>query len=138
MRRTVVAICSEALISCLGLATVVPEPSCERNIIPSPPAKSCLFCRILQCGFTIAVGCGSDYYERLTNPPAFVTWSYSCKRARTMSSPTDVSQPEGVPPSCQKNILLANRQIEGREWWLWGFAVIVTLSLTAAIIFLTF
>jgi len=30
------------------------------------------------------------------------------------------------------------RQIEGREWWLWGFAVVVTLSLTAAIIFLTF
>jgi len=29
-------------------------------------------------------------------------------------------------------------QIEGREWWLWGFAVIVTLSLTAGIIFLTF
>jgi PAS domain S-box-containing protein len=30
------------------------------------------------------------------------------------------------------------RQIEGREWWLWGFAVTVTLSLTAAIIFLTY
>ena len=29
-------------------------------------------------------------------------------------------------------------QIEGREWWLWGFAVIVTLSLTAGIVFLTF
>jgi PAS domain S-box-containing protein len=30
------------------------------------------------------------------------------------------------------------RQIESREWWLWGFAVIVTLSLTAGIVFLTF
>ena len=30
------------------------------------------------------------------------------------------------------------RQIEGREWWLWGFAVIVTLALTAGIVFLTF
>lgn len=30
------------------------------------------------------------------------------------------------------------RQIEGREWWLWGFAVTVTLVLTAGIIFLTF
>jgi PAS domain S-box-containing protein len=30
------------------------------------------------------------------------------------------------------------RQIEGREWWLWGFAVTVTLALTAGIIFLTF
>jgi PAS domain S-box-containing protein len=29
-------------------------------------------------------------------------------------------------------------QIEGREWWLWGFAVVVTLCLTAGIIFLTF
>src|SRR6185437_15966647 len=29
-------------------------------------------------------------------------------------------------------------QIESREWWLWGFAVIVTLSLTAGIVFLTF
>lgn len=30
------------------------------------------------------------------------------------------------------------QQIEGREWWLWGFAVIVTLALTAGIVFLTF
>src|SRR5438045_5726409 len=30
------------------------------------------------------------------------------------------------------------RQVEGREWWLWGFAVIVTLALTAGIVFLTF
>src|ERR1700719_974141 len=29
-------------------------------------------------------------------------------------------------------------QIEGREWWLWGFAVIVTIALTAGIVFLTF
>ena len=29
-------------------------------------------------------------------------------------------------------------QIEGREWWLWGFAVIVTLALTVGIVFLTF
>jgi hypothetical protein len=27
--------------------------------------------------------------------------------------------------------------IEHREWWLWGFAVTITLALTAAIIFLT-
>lgn len=30
------------------------------------------------------------------------------------------------------------RQIEGREWWLWGFAVVVTLALTTGIAFLTF
>ena len=29
-------------------------------------------------------------------------------------------------------------QIEGREWWLWAFAVIVTIALTAGIVFLTF
>src|SRR3954467_5850966 len=33
---------------------------------------------------------------------------------------------------------LKTNQIEGREWWLWGFAVIVTLALTAGIVFLTF
>ena len=30
------------------------------------------------------------------------------------------------------------RQIDGREWWLWGFAVTVTLVLTAGIASLTF
>lgn len=33
---------------------------------------------------------------------------------------------------------LGNRQIERREWWLWGFAVTVTLALTAGIFFLIF
>jgi PAS domain S-box-containing protein len=33
---------------------------------------------------------------------------------------------------------LGARHIEGREWWLWGFAVTVTLLLTAGIVFLTF
>ncbi len=30
------------------------------------------------------------------------------------------------------------RQVEGREWWLWGFAVVVTLVLTFGILSLTF
>src|SRR6266700_2840365 len=30
------------------------------------------------------------------------------------------------------------RQVEGREWWLWGFAVTVTLALTAGIVFLSY
>ena len=30
------------------------------------------------------------------------------------------------------------RRIEGREWWLWGFAVVVTLALTLGIISFTF
>jgi diguanylate cyclase (GGDEF)-like protein/PAS domain S-box-containing protein len=34
--------------------------------------------------------------------------------------------------------LLRPRQIEGREWWLVGFAVTVTLALTAGIVFLSF
>jgi PAS domain S-box-containing protein len=34
--------------------------------------------------------------------------------------------------------LLRTRQIDGREWWLWVFAVVVTLALTAGIVFLTF
>lgn len=33
---------------------------------------------------------------------------------------------------------LRTRQIEGREWWLWGFAATVTLALTAGIVFLAF
>lgn len=34
--------------------------------------------------------------------------------------------------------LLRPRQIEGREWWLVAFAVMVTLALTAGIVFLSF
>jgi len=44
----------------------------------------------------------------------------------------EVSQnsPEAIPT--------AMRRIEGREWWLWGFAVAVTLALTLGIISFTF
>ena len=44
----------------------------------------------------------------------------------------EVSQnsPEAIPTQM--------RRIEGREWWLWGFAVAVTLALTLGIISLTF
>src|SRR6266404_6652216 len=38
----------------------------------------------------------------------------------------------------QKGPRLKTRQIEGREWWLWAFAVLITLVLTAGIISLTF
>jgi PAS domain S-box-containing protein len=37
-----------------------------------------------------------------------------------------------------KTLIAATRQIEGREWWLWGFAVTVTLVLTLCIVSLTF
>src|SRR5689334_17003488 len=33
---------------------------------------------------------------------------------------------------------LGTHQIGKQEWWLWVFAVIVTLALTAGIVFLTF
>jgi PAS domain S-box-containing protein len=36
-----------------------------------------------------------------------------------------------------KPIRFVTRRIEGREWWLWGFAVTITLALTAGIVFLT-
>jgi len=44
----------------------------------------------------------------------------------------EVSQnsPEAIPAQM--------RQIEGREWWLWGFAVAVTLALTLGIVSFTF
>jgi len=37
-----------------------------------------------------------------------------------------------------KNRAFRMRQVEGREWWLWGSAVAVTLVLTFGIISLTF
>jgi PAS domain S-box-containing protein len=37
-----------------------------------------------------------------------------------------------------KPSLQLSRQVEGREWWLWGFAVTVTLVLTAGMVSLTF
>jgi diguanylate cyclase (GGDEF)-like protein/PAS domain S-box-containing protein len=48
------------------------------------------------------------------------------------SDPKNASlKPHSIPS-------LKIHQIEGREWWLWGFAVVVTLALTAGIVFLTF
>ncbi|HEX3106825.1 MAG TPA: EAL domain-containing protein [Terriglobales bacterium] len=44
---------------------------------------------------------------------------------------------DGSPGSGRK-VSLRTGQIEGREWWLWGFAVTVTVALTAGIVFLTF
>lgn len=37
-----------------------------------------------------------------------------------------------------KSASLRMRQVEGREWWLWGCAVVVTLALTFGILALTF
>jgi len=42
------------------------------------------------------------------------------------------------PASGEETTLLGIRQVEGREWWLWGFAVAVTLILTLGILSLTF
>src|SRR2546422_7856362 len=38
----------------------------------------------------------------------------------------------------QNSDTIPNRHIEGREWWLWGLAVTVTLVLTLGIVSLTF
>src|ERR1700678_2613674 len=40
------------------------------------------------------------------------------------------NSPEAIP--------VEMRRIEGREWWLWGFAVAVTLALTLGIFSFTF
>jgi PAS domain S-box-containing protein len=48
------------------------------------------------------------------------------------------SDPKTASPRSAAISSLKIRQIETREWWLWGFAVIVTLSLTVGIVFLTF
>ncbi|HXP16802.1 MAG TPA: EAL domain-containing protein [Terriglobales bacterium] len=49
--------------------------------------------------------------------------------------------PKEFPPDAEKapkTATIQKWQIEGREWWLWGLAVLVTLVLTAGIISLTF
>ena len=43
-----------------------------------------------------------------------------------------------VNPNSPEAIPVEMRQIEGREWWLWAFAVAVTLALTLGIISFTF
>src|SRR5947209_418040 len=48
------------------------------------------------------------------------------------------SRPTMKPPKNEKLSSIAPAQIDGREWWLWGFAVTVTVALAAAIVFLTF
>ncbi len=45
---------------------------------------------------------------------------------------------QDASPRSPRKTPLRTRQIEGREWWLWGFAVAVTLALTTGIVFLTF
>jgi PAS domain S-box-containing protein len=42
------------------------------------------------------------------------------------------------PASLTEPALIRISQVEGREWWLWGFAVAVTLVLTLGILSLTF
>jgi len=45
---------------------------------------------------------------------------------------------QSQPAANTKIVLPRLRQVEGREWWLWGFAVAVTLVLTFGILSLTF
>jgi PAS domain S-box-containing protein len=50
----------------------------------------------------------------------------------------DDMKPNAESTNDISQILPPLRKMEGREWWLWGFAVAVTLVLTFAIITLTF
>jgi len=43
-----------------------------------------------------------------------------------------------MPASRHPATLPKFRQIEAREWWLWGFAVVVTVALMTGIVMLTF
>src|SRR5437588_12208233 len=43
-----------------------------------------------------------------------------------------------IKPDSAEMIPIQKWQIEGREWWLWGLAVTVTLVLTFGIVSLTF
>ena len=43
-----------------------------------------------------------------------------------------------IPRASVTGPLPGMQQVEGREWWLWGFAVVVTLVLTFGILSLTF
>src|ERR1700686_5457196 len=48
------------------------------------------------------------------------------------------SESQSASPRSPGTASLKIHQIEGREWWLWAFAVIVTIALTAGLGFLTF
>jgi len=72
-----------------------------------------------------------------TNTPYFRNSGYvprqtRIRRGMTQQAFQQVSQnsPLAIPTQM--------RRIEGREWWLWGFAVAVTLALTLGIISFTF
>jgi PAS domain S-box-containing protein len=43
-----------------------------------------------------------------------------------------------VNPNSPEAIPVQMRQVDGREWWLWGFAIAVTLALTLGIVSFTF
>src|ERR1700687_309122 len=45
--------------------------------------------------------------------------------------------PQQVSEKKHEAIPIEVHRIEGREWWLWGFAVAITLALTLAIISFT-
>lgn len=49
-----------------------------------------------------------------------------------------MSQDQQSPGSARVVVPVEVRRIDGREWWLWGFAITVTLVLTFGIVALTF
>ena len=59
----------------------------------------------------------------------------ACRKECLLQKPMNYL-PQNADRQNPKGNSLVTRQVESREWWLWGFAVIVTVFLTAAIIFL--
>lgn len=55
-----------------------------------------------------------------------------------MSEQSPPSEPQDVALERGGKVRPEPRHIERREWWLWGYAVTVTLALTAAVVSLTF
>ena len=83
---------------------------------------------------------GTFFKERLSRTkaqPTYVTLAYVFSGLESFFYRMTSDSKKASPRSPAITSLKIN-QIEGREWWLWGFAVIVTLALTSGIIFLTF
>jgi PAS domain S-box-containing protein len=90
------------------------------------------------------------FFDRINYPADFVTKTEQNESSSHLSNLAQVfcglesffpSMSSATPSASPRSPVISSlkiHQIEGREWWLWAFAVIVTLALTAGIIFLTF
>ena len=65
-------------------------------------------------------------------PVAEIREFWPTMRLTTVSSPTETPESDLIQQRAEAAAVKL-RKIEGREWWLWGFAVVVTLVLTLGI-----